>query len=64
MFLAERASGFGRLAGPSLAFPVRGERVDLGGFAGARSISLNEFRELLARLSREAPPVNRFGLRR
>jgi hypothetical protein len=47
VFLAERADGFGRLAGPSLAFRVRGEMVDLGGFAGAQSISLNDLSELL-----------------
>jgi hypothetical protein len=57
VFLTERANGYGRLAGPSLAFRVRGEMVDLGGFAGVPgSISLHEFSELLDRLSRNAPP--------
>lgn len=60
MFLTERADGFGRLAGPSLAFRVRGEVVSLGGFAGVQgSISLNELTELLDRLSRNAPPDRR-----
>lgn len=62
VFLAERADGFGRLAGPSLAFRVGGELVSLGGFAGVQgSISLNELSELLDRLSRNAPP-NRHDL--
>jgi hypothetical protein len=55
VFLAERTDGYGRLAGPALAFPVRGEMVELGGFAGAQRISLNELSELLDRLSRNAP---------
>jgi hypothetical protein len=56
VFLARRADGFGRLAGPSLAFRVRGELVSLGGFAGIQgSISLNELNELLDNLSRKAP---------
>ena len=56
VFLAERAGGFGRLAGPSLAFRVRGEQVSLGGFAGVQGdISLKELTELLDRLSRNAP---------
>ena len=60
VFLAARADGFGRLAGPSLAFRVRGELVSLGGFAGVQgSISLNELSELLDRLSRDAPPNRR-----
>jgi hypothetical protein len=60
VFLAERADGFGRLAGPSLAFRVGGGLVRLGGFAGVPgSISLNEFSELLDRLSRNAPPDRR-----
>jgi hypothetical protein len=60
VFLAERPDGFDRLAGPSLAFRVRGELVSLGGFAGVpRSISLNELSELLDRLSRNAPPNRR-----
>jgi hypothetical protein len=57
VFLTERADGFGRLAGPSLAFRVRGELVSLGGFAGVQgSISPNELSELLDRLSRNAAP--------
>jgi hypothetical protein len=57
VFLAERADGFVRLAGPSLAFRVRGDLVSLGGFAGVQgSISLNELDGLLDRLSRNAPP--------
>jgi hypothetical protein len=59
VFLAERADGYGRLAGPSLAFPVRGDMVELGGFAGAQRIGLNELSELLDRLSRDAPPIRR-----
>ena len=60
VFLTERADGFGRLAGPSLAFRVSGELVSLGGFAGVQgSISLNELSELLDRLSRNAPPGRR-----
>ena len=60
VFLTERVGGFGRLAGPSLAFRVRGELVSLGGFAGvAGSLSLNEFGELLKRLSRNVPPYMR-----
>ena len=58
VFLAEPAGGFGRLAGPSLAFRVRGELVSLEGFAGVQgSISLNELSELLDRLSWNAPPT-------
>lgn len=54
VFLAERADGFGRLAGPSLAFRVSGEQANLGGFAGVQgSIGLNELSELLERLSRD-----------
>lgn len=57
VFLAERPDGFGRLAGPSLAFRVRGELVSLEGFAGVQgSISLDAFGQLLDRLSRNAPP--------
>jgi hypothetical protein len=60
VFLAERTDGFGRLAGPSLAFRVSGQQVNVGGFAGVQgSISLNQFRELLDRLSRNAPPGRR-----
>jgi hypothetical protein len=55
VFLAERADGYGRLAGPSLAFRVRGEMVELGGFAGAQRLTLDELGELLDRLSRNAP---------
>jgi hypothetical protein len=51
-----RYDGFGRLAGSSLAFRVRGEMVDLGGYAGAQRLSLEQLRELLDRLSRKAPP--------
>jgi hypothetical protein len=56
VFLTERVDGYGRLAGPSLAFRVRGGMVELGGFAGAQRISLNALSELLERLSRDAPP--------
>jgi hypothetical protein len=57
VFLAERGGGLGRLAGPSLAFPVHGGLVSLGGFAGVQgSISLDAFSELLDRLSRNGPP--------
>ena len=60
VFLTERPDGFGRLAGPSLAFRVRGELVSLGGFSGVQgSISLNEVGKLLDRLSRNAPPNKR-----
>jgi hypothetical protein len=60
VFLAERADGFGRLVGPSLAFRVRGELVSLDGFAGVQgTISLNDLSELLDRLSRNAPPHRR-----
>jgi hypothetical protein len=60
VFLTERAGGFGRLAGPSLAFRVVGEMVSLAGFAGVQGkISLNELSELLDRLSRNAPPNRR-----
>jgi hypothetical protein len=60
VFLSERPDGFGRLAGPSLAFRVRGELVSLGGFAGVQgSISLDQLGELLGRLSRNAPPNRR-----
>ena len=60
VFLTERPDGFGRLAGPSLAFRVRGELVSLAGFDGVNgSISLNELGELLDRLSRNAPPHER-----
>ena len=53
VFLTERPGGFGRLAGPSLAFPVRGGLVDLGGFAGVQGrITVNELGQLLNRLSR------------
>ena len=52
VFLAKRADGYGRLAGPALAFRVRGDIVELGGFAGEQSIRLNELSELLERLSR------------
>jgi hypothetical protein len=62
VFLAERDDGFGRLAGPSLAFRVSGELVSLEGFAGVRgSISLNGLGELLNRQSRNAPPGSRLG---
>lgn len=57
LFLIERPDGFGRLAGPSLAFRVRGELVSLEGFAGVQgSISLDQLGELLNRLSRNPPP--------
>ena len=57
VFLTERPDGFSRLAGPSLAFRVRGELVSLEGFAGVQgSIRLTQFGELLDRLSRNAPP--------
>ena len=57
VFLTERPDGFGRLAGPPLAFPVRGELVSLGGFDGVQgSIGLDQLGELLDRLSRNAPP--------
>jgi HEAT repeat protein len=60
VFLTERPGGFGRLAGPSLAFRVRGDSVSLEGFAGVEgSISLNELGELLGRLSRVLPPDKR-----
>jgi hypothetical protein len=60
VFLTERPAGFARLAGPSLAFRVRGELVGLEGFGGVQgSISLNELGELLDRLSRNAPPHKR-----
>ena len=60
VFLAERPDGFGRLAGPSLAFRVSGELVRLGGFAGVQgNIRLDELSELLDRLSRDAPPGRR-----
>lgn len=58
VFLTERTDGYGRLAGPSLAFRVRGDMVELGGFAGAQRISLDELNELLERLSRNAPRLN------
>lgn len=51
VFLTERPDGFGRLAGPSLAFRVRGEMVSLEGFAGVQGrISLDQFGELLDRV--------------
>jgi hypothetical protein len=54
-FLTERPNGFGRLAGPSLAFRVRGELVNPEGFAGVQgSTCLNQLGELLDRLSRSA----------
>ena len=60
VFLTERADGFGRLAGPSLAFRVRGDLVSLGGFAGVKgSIGLDQLGELLERLSRNGPPDKR-----
>jgi hypothetical protein len=60
VFLAARADGYGRLAGPALAFPlVRGGMVEVSGFAGAQRISLNEISELLDRLSRNAPKQSR-----
>jgi hypothetical protein len=60
VFLSERPDGFGLLAGPSLVFPVRGDRVRLNGFAGVRgSIGLDAFGELLERLSLNAPPDRR-----
>jgi hypothetical protein len=53
VFLTERRGALGRLAGPSLAFRVDEGLVSLAGFAGVQgSISLTEFGELLARLSR------------
>jgi hypothetical protein len=53
VFLTEHPDGFGRLAGPSLAFRVRGELVSLEGFHGVKgSARLNELSELLERLSR------------
>lgn len=59
VFLAKRAHGYGRLAGPGLAFRVRRGIVELGGFGGEQSISVNELNELLDRLSRNAPPNRR-----
>lgn len=53
LFLIEGPKGFGRLAGPSLDFRVRGALVHLEGFAGVQgSISLNQLGELLDTLSR------------
>jgi hypothetical protein len=60
VFLTERRGGFGRLAGPSLAFRVRGGFVSLEGFDGVQGrIGLNELGELLDRLSRDLPPPRR-----
>lgn len=54
LFLTGLGTGFRRLAGPSLAFRVRGERVSVAGFAEVGgSITLPEFASLLERLSRE-----------
>jgi hypothetical protein len=53
VFLTTRPDGFGRLAGPPLAFRVRGDLVSLGGFAGVKdSISLDALGALLDRLLR------------
>ena len=53
IFLTKRLDGWGRLAGPSLAFRVRGELADLGAFAGVKgSVRLDELGALLDRLSR------------
>jgi hypothetical protein len=52
VFLAERPPRFVRLAGRSLAFRVRGEMVDLNGFAGVQgTVTLDEFAMLLEKLS-------------
>ena len=53
VFLTARPDGWGRLAGPPLAFRVRGEMADLGGFAGVKgNVSLDALGALLARWSR------------
>jgi hypothetical protein len=53
VFLTEGADGFGRLAGPGLTFRVSGDLVNLRGFDGVMGpISLNEFADRMARLSR------------
>lgn len=59
VFLTERRGGFGRLAGPSLAFPVDGGLVRLAEFAGVQgSITFAEFGELLDRLSRSVRVIH------
>lgn len=56
VFLVQTPDGLAPLAGPALTFAVRGRQVTLGGFAGVqRSISLDEFSQLVARLSQRAP---------
>jgi hypothetical protein len=53
VFLTKRPDGWGRLAGRSLAFRVRGGLVRLEGFAGVKdSISLDALGALLDELSR------------
>jgi hypothetical protein len=52
VFLSDRPPAFVRLAGPALAFRVRGEMVSLGGFAGVPgSVTLVEFARWLETLS-------------
>jgi hypothetical protein len=53
VFLVEHPDGFGRLAGPSLAFAVREGMVDLAG--SDNGLSLDEFGELLERFARDSP---------
>lgn len=56
VFLVEHPDGFGRLAGPALAFTVRERMVDLAGFAGIdKSLSLDEFSDVLERFERDSP---------
>jgi hypothetical protein len=53
IFLTARPDGWGRLAGPPLAFRVSGELVNLRGFAGVKgSVTLDALGALLDRLSR------------
>jgi hypothetical protein len=53
VFLTERADGFGRLAGPALAFRVSGGLVHMEGFDGVKgTIALDDLARRLERLSR------------